>query len=46
MCSDTLHVIGWYGPGDKFLKDWELVRVALSCHMALDILCQEMHEAW
>ena len=27
------------------LKDWELAKVALSCHMALDMLCQEMHEA-
>ena len=38
--KDALHVIGLYGPGDKislFLKDWELARVALSCHM-----CQEM----
>ena len=23
-----------------------LAKVALSCHMALDMLCQEMHEAW
>ena len=29
-----------------FLQDWELAKVALSCHMALDMLCQEMHEAW
>ena len=29
-----------------FLEDWELARVALSCHIALDMLCQEMHEAW
>ena len=27
-----------------FLEDWELAR-ALS-HVALDMLCQEMHEAW
>ena len=49
VCNDALHVIGLYRPGDKvflFLKDWELARVALSCHMALDMLCQEMHEAW
>ena len=48
VCNDALHVIGLYGPGDKislFLKDWELARVALSCHIALDMLCQEMHEA-
>ena len=25
------------------LQDW-VVRVALSCHMALDMLCQESHE--
>ena len=51
VCNDALHVIGIYGPGDKislslFLKDWELAKVALSCRMALDMLCQEMHEAW
>ena len=48
-CSETLQVIGLYGPGDKIslcLKDWELAKAALSCHMALDMLCQEMHEAW
>ena len=28
-----------------FLEDWELARVALSCHMALDLLCQEMRDA-
>ena len=28
-----------------FLEDWELARVALSCHIALVMLCQEMHEA-
>ena len=27
-----------------FLEDWELARVALSCHTALGMLCQEMHE--
>ena len=44
MCNEALHVIGLYGPGDKislFLQDWELAKVALSCHMALDMLCQE-----
>ena len=40
VCNEALHVIGLYG----FLKDWELAKVALSCHM--DMLCQEMHEAW
>ena len=29
-----------------FLEDWELSRAALSCHLALDLLCQEMQEAW
>ena len=45
MSNEALHVIGLYGPGDKislFLKDWELVKVALSCHVALDMLCQGM----
>ena len=49
MCNEAVHVIGLYGPGDKIsllLQDWELAKVALSCHMALDMLCQEMHEAW
>ena len=47
VCKDALHVIGLYGPGDKiafFMQDWELAMVALSCHMALDMLCQEMYE--
>ena len=47
--NDALHVIGLYGPGDKislFLKDWDLAKVALSCHMALNMVCLEMHEAW
>ena len=29
-----------------FMEDWELARAALSCHRALDLLCQEIHEAW
>ena len=28
------------------LEDWELARVAWSCHIALAMLCQEMSEAW
>ena len=47
VSNDTLHVIGLHGSGDKislFSQDWELVKVALSCHMALDMLCQEMYE--
>ena len=49
VCNDALHVVGLHGPGDKislFLQDWELAEVALSCRMALDMLCQGMHEAW
>ena len=48
--NDALHVIGLCGPGDKislFFQDWELAKVAkvaLSCHMAMDVLCPEMHE--
>ena len=40
--NDALHVSVLYGLGDKislslFLKDWELARVVLSCHIALDM---------
>ena len=47
MNNEVLHVIGLHGSGDRislFLQDWELAKVALSCHVALDILCQEMCE--
>ena len=41
--NDALHVIGLHGPRGKislFLKDWELAKVALSCHMGLVVdLC-------
>ena len=49
VCNDALHVIGLHGRGGKFslfLKDWELAKVALSSHMALDLLGQDTHEAW
>ena len=49
MCNEALHVTGLFGPGDKislFLKAWELAKVALSCRMALDMLCQGMREGW
>ena len=49
VCNDALHVVGLHGPGDKislFLQNWELAKVALSFDMALDMLCQEMHEVW
>ena len=29
-----------------FLEDWELARVAVSCHDGLYLLCQEMQDAW
>ena len=48
VCN-ALHVVGLSGLGDKisiFLKDWKLAKVAPSCHMALDMLCQGMQEAW
>ena len=48
VCNDALHVIGLHGPGDKislFLQDWELAKVALSCHMVQDIVPGKMHEA-
>ena len=27
-------------------EDWELARVAVGCHLALDLLCQEMQVSW
>ena len=47
VCNDALHVM--YGLGGKLslsLQEWELAKVAVSCDMVLDMLCQEMHEAW
>ena len=44
--DDALFVIGLHGSGDTialFLQDWEVAKVALSCHIALDMLCQELH---
>ena len=54
MCFSREQCVQWcvarhrYVPGDKvslFLMDRELARVASSCHIALDMLCQEMREA-
>ena len=28
------------------LEDWELAREAVSCHLVLDLLCQEMQDVW
>ena len=45
--NGALFVIGLHGSGDAialFLHDWEVAMAALSCHIALDMLCQEMHE--
>ena len=45
--NEALHVIGLHGSGDKIsfcLQDLEMAKVALSCRMALDILCQAMYE--
>ena len=42
--NGALFVIGLHGSGDAiahFLQHWE---VALSCHIALYMLCQELHE--
>ena len=43
----ALEVVGQGWSGGlvyPFLEDWELAQVALSCRLALDILCQEMQE--
>ena len=29
-----------------FLEDWEVGRVASSCRLSVDLLCQEMWDAW
>ena len=45
--NDTLFVIGLHGSGDTialFQQDWEVAKVALSCHIALDMLCQELDD--
>ena len=45
--NDALFVIGLHGSDDTialFLRDWEVAKVALSCHISLDMLRQEMHE--
>ena len=45
--NGSLFVIGLHRSGDAialFLQDWEVAKVALSCRIALDMLCQELHE--
>ena len=47
--SCALRVVEQDQSGEKialFLEHWELARVALSCHFAPDMLCQEMLEVW
>ena len=47
MDYDALFVIGLHASGDTtahFPQDWEVAKVALSCHIALDMLCQEFFE--
>ena len=47
--SLALNVMVLDQSGEKislFLEDCEVARVALSCHVALDMLRQEVHEAW
>ena len=45
--NDALFVIRLLGSGDTiahFLQDWEVAKVALGCHTALDVPCQELYE--
>ena len=47
VSNEALYVIGLHGSGDKisrYLQDWEVAKVALSCQKALDMLCQELYE--
>ena len=44
----SLEVVGKNWLGEVFslcLEDWEVGRVALSCHLSKDLLCQEMRNA-
>ena len=44
-----LDVVKRSSPGmqvERFLENEELARTALSCHLAVDLLCQEMQAAW
>ena len=45
----SLEVVGQGWSGwlvHLFLEDWELARVAVSCHLALDLFCQVAQDAW
>ena len=45
--NGALFVIGLHGSGDaiaRFLQDWEVAEMTLSCQKALDMLCQELHD--
>ena len=45
--NGALFVIGLHGSGDviaHFLQDWEVAMVTPSCHVALDMLCQGLHD--
>ena len=45
--NGAVFVIGLHRSGDAialFQQDWEVADAALSCHIAVDMLCQEMHD--
>ena len=47
VSNEALNVIGLHGSGDKIsrhLHDWEVAKVALALHFALDMLCHEFFE--
>ena len=44
LSFEALYVIGLHGSDDKTSLCLEMAKVALSCHVALEMLCQEMHE--
>ena len=47
VSNEALYVIGLHGSGDtisRYLQDWEVAKVALSFHIASDLLCQELYE--
>ena len=44
VSNEAIYVFGVHGSGDKisrYLQDWEVAKVALNCHVAVDMLCHE-----
>ena len=47
VSNEAQNVVGLHGSGDtvsRYLQDWEVAKVALSCLVAMDMLCQDQFE--